>query len=393
MTKLEKEIVKINIRQQINGKYVAPIILRGPVGVGKSTGLKAIASELNMDILSYSGTILNIESLQGIPDFSDSPEASPYSVIDYNMHKNTQWSIPEIIYQANISALSNKNGCVILIDDIHTMQPTAQAALYELLLERKLGNYKLLPNVAVVLTENDSTEAGFDGHQSAIINRMQILKVQFNASEWYEQFGLTMNTYVSSFLKLNFNFLQEQESTTSPYGTPRAWDFLSNTLDGFDREFIIENAFEIANQYVSFEAATEFAAHIAYIEKINFREKLDSGKIVDISKINPNDQLIYPFIFDWVETVKDAKYCIDLLNKNKNVNSFIGFSSGRFWAIYKKQEVDNIPITKAQSILLDFILNRDISVKLNKKEQDIINSCELTGRSEIMAIMNKYILD
>jgi len=391
---MEATIIKSNIKAQTTGQYIAPIVLMGSPGSGKSTKVASIAKELGMSLLDLSGATISTEQWLGLPSELKDKAIDKYALSKSTEHRYTQWSVPEVIYQANSMAMDNPAGAIILIDDVHAMQKTAQDALYELLLNRKLQQYKLLPNVAIIATANDSTEAGFDGFGSAIINRMQILKIQFNPAQWYETVGIQLHRYVSSFLKLNLNFLQEQESTETPYGTPRSWDFLSTCLNNLDDQFIQDNILTIAKQYVSSEAATELASHVAYLEKINFRKILDDKKPLDISKLSAIDQIVYPFILDWAETIQDAVYCIDLMNLNKDNHSFIGFSAGKFWAYYQNEYINKKPITIAQSILLDKILDKDniAEYKLSKKDTKLVKEATFEDRPAILTIMNQYII-
>jgi len=392
MTDIEKTLIKSNVQAQITGQYIAPIELVGPPGTFKSQGTAAIAKELNMELLSVSGCTVQLEEWSGLPNEATDTAINSYASVNSDAHKYTQWSVPELIYQANKLAATNSNGCIILIDDVHAMQKTTQDALYELLLERKLKQYKLLPNVAIVLTRNNSIEAGNDGTSSAIVNRKQSLFMQFNPSQWYDKVGITLNTYVSSFLKLNLNFLQEQESTEDPYGTPRSWDFLSTCIDNLPNEFVVENAYKIAKQYISNEAATEFARHVQYIEKINFRKVLDSDDVPNLSKLDATDQLIYPFIIDWAETYKDTVFIINTINTNSTNQSFIGFSAGKLYSLYSKRE-NNQPITDGQSILLDKVLNSfNVSnYKIPKKDQKLVTSTVIEDRQTVISTMSDYI--
>ena len=120
----------------------------------------------------------------------DTVDASQYKAnsIDGTIPQATQWSIPEMVAKA-IRAAEGKP-TVLLIDDFHMVSPHLQAYFYGLLLERRLGNFKLSDNVAIVLTMNDSDKAGFNGINSAVRNRLAILPVEFNFEYWFKAYDI-----------------------------------------------------------------------------------------------------------------------------------------------------------------------------------------------------------
>jgi len=60
-----KELTKLNIKGQLEGKYIQSILWSGKPGVGKSRAIEAITKELNCNYLDYSLPSVVSENLSG----------------------------------------------------------------------------------------------------------------------------------------------------------------------------------------------------------------------------------------------------------------------------------------------------------------------------------------
>lgn len=239
-----------------------------------------------------------------------------------------------------ITAAANKP-TVLLIDDFHMVSPHLQSYFYGLLLERRLGNFKLSDNTAVILTMNDSDLAGFHGINSAVRNRMSILKVDFNFEHWFANYGNQLHYLVASFLKAKPHYAQEPESTgIEGYATPRAWTAIAAELS--IHEDPISFAHQIARMQVSTQAAQAFQAHVAYIEAIDFTKLVANRTLVDLSKQDPLDSIIYSYITNFIHTLDDAMYLFELLaiNHSNAASAFVGFVIGELYI--KQRHMDTI---------------------------------------------------
>ena len=329
MNSKEITIIKSNVNGQLTNKLISPLCIAGSPGTAKSTTVALIAAELGMNLVTCSGPILSHESLSGLPDTVD---ASKYiaNSIDGSTPQATQWSIPEIMAHT-ITAAAEKP-TILLIDDFHMVSPHLQSYFYSLLLERRLGNFKLSDNTAVILTMNDSDLAGFNGINSAVRNRMSILKVDFNFEHWFANYGNQLYYLVASFLKAKPHYAQEDETTgIIGYATPRAWTAIAAELS------LHENpagfAYAVAHMQISTAAAQAFQAHVAYIQAIDFTKLVANRTLVDLSKQDPLDSIIYSYITNFIHTLDDAMYLFELLamNHSNAASAFVGFVIGELY--------------------------------------------------------------
>lgn len=388
----ERLIIKQNIRGQLEGAPVAPICISGAPGTAKSTTVKLIAEELDMNIITCSGPVLSHEALSGLPDTVEASQFQANS-IDGSVPQATQWSIPEIMAQA-IRAAADKP-TVLLIDDFHMVSPHLQAYFYGLLLERRLGNYRLSDNTAIVLTMNDSDKAGFNGINSAVRNRLAILQVEFNFEYWFEAYGNRLHYMVASFLKSKSNFCMEDETTTiEGYASARAWTAIANELSFHDKDFILKYGSKIAGMQVSKNAADAFKLHINYIDKLNFEDTVKNRVLVDLSIRDQLDSILYAYITNFINTAEDGMYLFDLMNANIEQSTFIGFILGELYIKYTLR--DSVKMSEGLTFVIDRLLNSPLDYsKYPNVSKDKINklfSKEIPNLDTFMKRAAEYLL-
>ena len=332
MTNNELTLITNNIKGQLSSKAVAPLIIAGTPGIGKSSSLRALASELDMNIVEFSCPTLTIEFLSGLPN-ETALAGFVKSLIIRITDKviGTTWSMPEML--TSVWTAAEEKPTILLLDDFHGIAPHLQSYFYQLLLDKKLGNYRLPNNVAILGTMNDSDLAGFNGISSAIRNRLNILVMQFNFEHWFTVNGGNQLHYlVASFLKAKPHYTQEDETTgILGYATPRAWTAIAAELSL--HEDPISFAYAVAHMQVSTAAAQAFQAHVAYIQAIDFTKLVASRTLVDLSKQDPLDSIIYSYITNFIHTLDDAMYLFELLamNHSNAASAFVGFVIGELY--------------------------------------------------------------
>jgi ATP-dependent Lon protease len=394
MTNIELEIIVANIKSQLNGDYIAPIVLASSPGVGKTSAIKNLAKKNNLALINVSCGNMITEELSGIPNFVKCEWMDQYSTINAKNSESTQWSAPQLIQTANDLATNNEySGSVILLDDLHELNSSTSPYMLEFLLERKLGQYKLDDNVAIVSTMNDSDEANFDGMSSAMRNRLAILKLKFDFDTWYKEFGNKYHFYISSFLKTHSTYVVEDESTKiEGYATPRSWEFLSTTFHSLDRNFIIENSNIISSQYISKSASIELQRHIAYIEAIDFSNIIKNKEKINIYNKKAIDQILFAYIINYVETIEDAKYVMELIDDNIDSSNFIGFIVGEIY-IKSQLKESGSELSKGINALINIMMNEPYDgKKLTKKEEELFNSLSFKEYDKLFKLASEFII-
>ena len=354
-----------------------------------------VAEQLNIGFINLSMPATKLEQFSGIPTFTPMKNLKQYSITNAENIQGTVWSAPEILVNANRIA-EEKNGCLILLDDFHELgkNRAVMAIMYELLLERKLGDLKFHPKVAFISAMNHSEAAGFTGLPSAINDRLSLHKISYNHDYWLEHYGRYLHHFISTFVKGNANYVTEPESTsTESAGSPRSWTYFSNLLYIYDEQFIIDNALILAKQFMSSEAADAFNKHVQYIAAIDFTNIVKTKQLQKIIDLNFTEKVLWPEIIQYISTVEDAAYLVDLINYNADDDLFIGYLVAKFYDKYVLKERGQA-ITTAQSIMIEKLIldNFDIiNYKLTTKEKKLIQNMKLKDQNTFFDIASKFI--
>lgn len=398
MNKTIQTILKTNIKGQLSGADIGGgICIAGQPGIGKTATYKALAKELNMHLHHESIPEVSTENLSGIPDFKPAPHMDTFSTSNHTDSLATQWSVAQIIETANrLAEDPDSNGCILLIDDLHRVNMAVAPYLYGLLGERKLGAYKLSPKVAIMGAMNDSDEAGFSGVDSPIKDRIGILPVPFNYEYWMENFGKRLHFYIASFLRSHPTYAQEEESTMiEQFGTPRSWTHLANEFELYDRDFLQEHTKLLAKQKVSNAAANELTKHIAYIEAIDFTAKINAKAPINIADLKPIDQILYAYIINYVETIEDAKYVMELIDDNILSSNFIGFIIGELYTKFLNKAAGK-PLSDGVKVLLEKLLKADYNPAdytkpLSPKKKELYDELQFKEHDRLFALSSEFI--
>jgi len=398
MNKTITKILSTNIKGQVAGADIGGgICIAGAPGIGKTQSMYAIAKELNMNIIQISLPELATEELSGLPEFVEAKHMDPYSTTGMIGSQSTTWTVPQIIENSNrLAAEAGKDGCILFLDDLHRISMAVAPYLYGLLGERKLGSYKLDKRVAIMAAMNDSEEAGFSGIDSPIKDRIGILPIKFDFDYWFNNFGKGLHFYVASFLKTHSSYVQEDESTLiEQFGSPRSWSHLANEFELYDLEFIKDNVTFLAKQKVSNAASNELAKHIAYVEAIDFTQKIKAKASINIKSLKPIDQILYAYIINYIDTIEDAAYVMSLMDNNIDSSNFIGFIAGELYTKYLNKAAGK-PTSAGLVALLEKVMEAplnpaDYSKALTKKEQEVYDAMAFKYPAKITATMADFI--
>ena len=391
-------ILTTNIKGQLSGADIGGgICIAGKPGIGKTQTMYKIAKDLNMHIMQVSIPEISTENLSGIPDFMDAKHMDPYSTTMTTGSLATKWSVPQIVETVNrLATEPGTEGCILFIDDLHRVNMAVAPYLYGLLGERKLGSFKLDSKVAIMGAMNDSDEAGFSGVDSPIKDRIGILPVPFDFEYWMNNFGKKLQFYISSFLRSHPTYAQEEESTMiEQFGTPRSWTHLANEFELYDRDFIQAHAALLAKQKVSNSAANELAKHIAYIEAIDFSAKIAAKEPITISKLKPIDQILYAYIINYVETIDDAAYVMNLIDTNIESANFIGFIIGELYNKFLSKAAGK-PLSDGIKIILDKLLkadynSADYNKPLTKVQKEKYDELTFSEHDKLFSLATEFI--
>jgi ATPase family associated with various cellular activities (AAA) len=225
-----------------------PVFLWGPPGIGKSDLVAQIARELNGAIIDFRLSIRQPTDIMGIPFFNKEK-----GVMD--------WAPPIDLPSAEFAA--QYPVVVLFLDELNAAAPAVQAAAYQLVLNRRVGQYQLPDNVVMVAAGNRESDKGVTYRMPApLANRFVHLELRQDFQTWCDWAVLNqIHQDVVGYLTFAkgdlFDF--STQSSSRAFATPRSWTFLSDLLG--DDDITSAELADLAAGTVGEGIAVKFMAH------------------------------------------------------------------------------------------------------------------------------------
>jgi hypothetical protein len=252
------------------GKNI-PVMLSGAPGLGKSQIVHQIAAKLGIPVKDIRASRLDPVDLHGIP------------VPDLKAGR-TIWLTPAMLPDEK---RDGKRG-ILFLDELPDASDAMQKALYGLVLERRLGDYKLPDGWVPVAAGNrriDRTNTRPMG--SALRNRFAHVEVSPDLQAWTlwaNKAGIS--PWVMAFARYRPELLHKMpdNDTQNAFPTPRAWESVSKLGDDMPDDL----RYLLVAGLVGEGAAGEFAAFMSVNSKLpdldaildgSYKDKLDSKEI------------------------------------------------------------------------------------------------------------------
>jgi hypothetical protein len=199
------------------------LFLWGAPGIGKSAVIKAMATELGMGFVDIRLSQMDPTDIRGIP----------YPVeeeIGGVVTKGMRWSAPLVLPH------DPKARMIILLDEFNSAPPSVQAAAYQLVLDRKLGEYEVPEGCMIIAAGNRETDKGVTFRMpTPLANRFVHVEMVHNFDDWQEvalrsKYDKDVVGFLTAFKHQLFQF--DPMSASRGFATPRSWEFVSKMLDG-----------------------------------------------------------------------------------------------------------------------------------------------------------------
>ena len=326
------ELVKFELMAQEAEAVKQVPTLAGRPGIGKTESLKALAEELGYALITVQLSAIAPEEFSGIPEFLDAPAefSKKFSVAGVGGAKFTRWTVPELVANANYKAekiaTQGGKGVIVLFDDIHAADPALERYMFNLFLDKTVGQYKLADNVLVCAAMNDSDEAGFRGFNAAVLDRLAVYPVDFDFDYWYQIMGGNLDHVVAAYLRAHKERAQGDESVDKVSPSPRSWTELSNFIK-FMRSKNVKITNEMLKNAARARVGDEVAAELVKFNIIYERFDLESKIKLPADQIEvPSDmveQIMFANIIRYIDSDEKAKKVIELIKRNIDNNLFI----------------------------------------------------------------------
>ena len=245
-----------------------PLFLWGPPGIGKSELVEGITNDLNGLMIDLRLGQMEPTDIRGIPfynkDIGKMDWAPPVELPD----EETAVQYPIV---------------VLFLDELNSAAPSVQSAAYQLILNRRIGKYKLPDNVVMVAAGNRESDKGVTySMPTPLANRFihQEMKVDFPSwLEWAVNNRVHKDVvgYLSFAKQDLYDF--DAKSASRAFATPRSWTFVSQLLDDASDD---DTTMNLIAGTVGEGLAVKFMAHKKVASRMPNPADILSGKVKDL---------------------------------------------------------------------------------------------------------------
>lgn len=211
-----------------------PLMIWGQPGIGKSDTVAQVAQQLNRTLIDIRLPLMEPTDMRGIPYLAEikTYDKKGNLVRDEQgvpiMEKEFRWSPPSDLPRDEAS------NAIIFYDELSSATPSVQAATYQIVLNRRIGNYELPKDAAIVAAGNRVRDRGVAYNMpSALRNRFLHATLEVRAEDWKEWAQLNrVHKHVVGYISFAGGDLNtfETNGDSEAFATPRSWSMVSRLL-------------------------------------------------------------------------------------------------------------------------------------------------------------------
>ena len=294
-------------------KIKRPIFVWGGPGIGKSEVIHQIAKNIDAHVIDIRLSLWEPTDIKGIPYFN-------------SKENNMVWAQPSEL-PTKAEAKKHKN-IVLFLDEMNSAAPSVQAAAYQLILNRKVGQYELPDNVLICAAGNREADKGVVYRMPApLANRFIHLEMKPEFDDWFE-WAVEHNIHKDVVGYLTFSkkdlYDFDPKSPSRSFATPRSWSFVSELLsDDLDENTVTD----LVSGAVGEGLAVKFMAHRKVASDLPNPSEILEGKITEMKskEISAMYSLTVSLCYELKEAndKKDKKF-------NDKVSKFLRFMMDNF---------------------------------------------------------------
>ncbi len=195
-----------------------PVMLWGPPGVGKSQMVAQVANRHDVPLIDVRLSQMEPSDLRGIP---------------FRNGEEVEWAVPSMLP----SKKRHGDSGILFIDEITSAPPSVSAAAYQLILDRKLGEYEVPQGWAIIAAGNRQGDRGVTYSMPApLANRFSHYEVEVNLDDWVAwAYANQIDERIIAFLRFRQDLLFDFDPSTNPvaFPSPRSWEFAHRALQKF----------------------------------------------------------------------------------------------------------------------------------------------------------------
>jgi len=264
-------------------KTDTPLFIHGSPGIGKSYIVADVAEKNGLTLVDVRLSQMDPVDLRGVPAIRDD---------------QTVW-MPPVFFPKD----PDSEG-ILFLDELNSAPPSVQAAIYQLVLNRQMGEYLLPKGWRIICAGNRVSDRGVVFRlPTPLANRMVHLHVQARFDD-FKLFALKaeLHHFVIGFLSFRPDLLSTEpviEDDSNPaFATPRSYHMLSS---------ILKTGMEMGKLAPIIYGTIGYAAGIEFVSYVKVYEELpDVAAIYEghYPEIENQPALLYALVSALVEYYK-----------------------------------------------------------------------------------------
>ncbi len=198
-----------------------PVMLWGPPGVGKSQMVAQIGGRHGVPVIDIRLSQMEPSDLRGTP---------------FRTGEHVEWATPAILPDA----VRHGEKGILFLDEITSAPPSVSAAAYQLILDRRLGEYEVPDGWAIFAAGNRQGDRGVTYTMPApLANRFSHFEFETNLDDWVAwAYANGIDERVIGFLRFRPELLFDFDPAHNPvaFPSPRSWEFAHRGLQKFGNQ-------------------------------------------------------------------------------------------------------------------------------------------------------------
>ncbi len=242
-----------------------PVMLWGPPGVGKSQMVMQVGERHGVSVIDIRLSQMEPSDLRGIP---------------FKNGDRVEWAIPAMLPD---EARHGSEG-ILFLDEITSAPPSVSAAAYQLILDRKLGEYRVPDGWAIIAAGNRQGDRGVTYSMPApLANRFAHFEVETHLDDWIAwAYANNIHEGIIAFLRFRPELLFDFDPAHNPvaFPSPRSWEFANRALHKFGN--IPSLTLSSLQACVGPAAGIEVSAYLQNLDKLPDLDAILRGEEVPV---------------------------------------------------------------------------------------------------------------
>ena len=240
-----------------------PTFLWGAPGIGKSSIVKQIAKDMDVAFIDLRLALMDPTDLKGIPFY------------DKESH-TALWAPPAF--------LPSTGEGILFLDELNSAAPSVQSSAYQLILDRKVGEYELPDGWAIVAAGNREGDRGVTYRMPApLANRFVHFELEVDLNDWRDwAYKSALDERIIAYIsyKNEHLFTFDAKSDAKSFATPRSWEYVGNILkSSLSTELLLETI----SGTVGKDVAVSFLSFIRVMDRLPDVQNILNAKDTEYS--------------------------------------------------------------------------------------------------------------